>query len=321
MKKTIRQDASEYKLKESSCVPPQIRIKREDREKIIETKRQSTKWHQTQWDAQISYPEFKAVILNAISRRIENYKLLSQGVDVEPTTDFPQGMMPEGLENYPQIVRAFSRTFGPNLFEELSMVDPFPNGELYWSNFFFQVSPNTVPPLLRVNVSKKDYCFGETGSYQSNGGPMWIYTCASEEDIFHEIGHCVMDDGILKRRKPLYFHYTLGGFTPVGGSAEMLDAIDILNTWYGKKLDRGIDNDGAPIGYVSEYAATNQKEDFAETFMHYVYRPSILWDKIRRQSANGSETLSKKASLISYLYAGMTFNDGGIPAGWPGYQI
>src|SRR5206468_2613963 len=119
---------------------------------------------------------------------------------------------------YPTLVRAFSRTFGPNLFDELMIPDPFPAGDPYWDNFFYQVSPNTSPPLLRVVVQKGGaICFGETGQFQSPSGPMWLYDCSSEAEVFHEIGHVVMDAGILAGRSPLYFHYSTGGAIPVGG--------------------------------------------------------------------------------------------------------
>ena len=77
--------------------------------------------------------------------------MLNRGVDVVPI-NFPTGTQVESLANYPQIVRAFSRTFGVNLFEELMLSDPFPSGQLYWDNFFFQISPHTAPPLMRLNV-------------------------------------------------------------------------------------------------------------------------------------------------------------------------
>ena len=118
-----------------------------------------------------------------------------------------------------------------------------------------------------------------------------------------------MSDGIIAGRSPLYFHY----------NGE--DSYALLNKWFGKTLDSGTDTDGVPIGFVTDYATTDANEDFAETFSHYVYKPSLLYDKVMRQEANGSVTLSWKAALISKLYQAMDFNDNGVPAGWPGYPL
>ena len=263
-----------------------------------------------------------AILLASTVRLIGSWQLFGQGVELYPTTaDYGQDYNPRFLNNYASILRAFSRTFGPDLFEEMGMPDPFPSGEPYWSNFFFQIAPNTQTGLLRLNVQKGGggICFGEVGSYQQ-GGPMWILDCTDESDIFHEIGHAVMDDGILKFRKPLYFNYGTGRI--FNGQPEVIDAKDWLNSYFGKQnLDNGNDIDGVKIGFVTDYATTNKKEDFAETFKNYVYNPTILFDKITRQEALGSNTLSAKAGLISALYKGLWFKDGGVPGGWPGYSL
>ena len=151
---------------------------------------------------------------------------------------------------------------------------------------------------------------------------MTIFDCTPEDDIFHEIGHAVMDDGILKGRAPLYFSYFAGGAVPAGGPLPTVDAKVWLNTWFGtKNLDAGSDTDGVQIGFASEYATHDQKEDFAETFKYYVYYPEALFDRVFRQSANGSHTLSMKAGLIAELYTGMSFTYWGVPVDWPGYRL
>jgi hypothetical protein len=194
---------------------------------------------------------------------------------------------------------------------------------VYWSNFFFAISPNAAPPLMRLNVTNSQgntLCLGANASYQSPG-IMNIYDCTPEEDIFHEIGHAVMDDGILKNRAPLYFSYFAGGPVPVGGQPTLIDSKNWLSTWFGKKnLDSGVDTDGIQIGFASDRATLTQKEDFAETFKYYVYLPSTLFDKVLRQSANGSPTLGMKVALIAELYTGMSFSDYGVPAEWPDYH-
>lgn len=277
-------------------------------------------WIKKNWKMQHADPHVdSALLLSSTVNLIGSWQLFDQGVELAPSTpDYPPNFNPRFVENYPLILRAFSRTFGPNLFEEMGMPDPFPSGEPYWSNFFFQIAPQTQYGVLQVNL-KKGGCFGEVGAY-SPGGPMTIYDCTGESDIFHEIGHAVMDDGIMKFRKPLYFSYATG--KAPNGQPEIIDARKWLDDYFGKQnLDQGYDTDGIKIGFVTDYAAKNKKEDFAETFKNYVYNPSLLWDKINRQEAMGSKTLSAKAGLIAALYKGVWFNDGGIPAGWPGYSL
>ena len=308
-------------LKGGSCTPrppignTEMRARENAHKRILA-------WRKQQSSTQAADPRLSPWLLNAVAQRVTNVGLLNYGVDVVPI-GFPAGTRPEDLPNYPQIVRAFSRTFDPILFAELTLSDPFPTGEPYWSNFFFQISPNTNPPLMRLNVNNTGggLCLGVDGQYQA-GGIMSISDCTPEEDVFHEIGHAVMDDRIMKKRSPLYFHYGVGGATPAGGQPNVIDAKDWLNKWFGQKLDSGTDVvDGVSIGFVSKYAETKKGEDFAETFKYYVYFPTTLFAKIDRQSQSGSRTLSMKAGLIAQLYAGLYFNDGGVPAGWPGYMI
>ena len=95
----------------------------------------------------------------------------------------------------------------------------------------------------------------------------------------------------------------------------VVDAKVWLNTWFGRKnLDSGFDTDGIQIGFASDYAMHDRNEDFAETFRYYVYYPEDLFDRVFRQSANGSNTLSMKAALIAELYTGMSFTYWGVPA-------
>jgi hypothetical protein len=281
------------------------------------------RWRQQHWKRPRAGTNLTAAQLRVAAMRYRFSPLLAQGLDVVLAAgDYPEGTLLEDLPFYPTLVRAFSRAFGPKLFEELMMPDPFAAGEPYWDNFFYQVSPNTNPPLLRVIVQKGGtLCFGVTGQFQSPSGPVWLYDCSSEAEVFHEIGHVIMDAGILAGRSPLYFHYATGGSIPIGGNSPIVDSKALLIQWFGKKLDQGTDIDGVPVGFVTDYATMNAKEDFAETLRYYVYEPSVLFDKVGRQEANGSITLGEKAALIAGLYQGMYFNDGGIPAGWPGYRL
>ena len=314
--------STDHKRSRGCCCHPRRDVTGEDIRAREAYEQRRVAWRRWQRSSQMADPRLSQWLIHALAQRVSGAELLNRGVDVVPI-NFPAGTRPEDLANYHEIVRAFSRTFGPNLFEELSLSDPFPSGGPYWSTFFFSISPNTLPPLMRLNVKNsngKTYCIGYNGQYQT-GGVMSIFDCTPEEDIFHEIGHAVMEDGIKKMRKPLYFHYFPGGGTPVGAQPQVIDAIDILNGLFGRQLDSGLDTDGVAMGFVSKYASDSKAEDFAETFKFYVYKSSQLWEKIDRQRANGSETLSKKASLIADLYAGMYFEDGGIPAGRPGYKL
>lgn len=305
-----------------SCTPP-LHINEEEVNAKLKFHRRRMAWIKKDWKEMQSDPRLgDAQILEATEWILGPWQLYGQGIELFPSdTDFPAGTMPRALANYPAIKRAFSRTFGPNLFAEMGMADPFPWNTSYWSNFFFQIAPNTKDGLLRVIVQKGDagFCFGEIGSYQQ-GGPMWIMDCTDESDIFHEIGHAVMDDGIMKFRPPLYFKYGTGKI--IDGKAETIDSSVWLKTYFGKKnLDTGKDIDGVPIGFVTDYATTNMQEDFADTFKYYVYFPTTLYEKIQRQEDMGSSTLGIKAGLISALYCGLWFKDGGVPGGWPGYSL
>ena len=302
-----------------ACSPPPVPSDEEVRAKALTSSR-LMHWRQQQWKRPRASANLTEPQIRAAATRQTYSPLTAQGLDVVLAVgDYPSGTRLEDLPFYPTLVRAFSRAFGPKLFEELMMPDPFPAGEPYWDNFFYQVSPNTSPPLLRVIV--KSGCSAVTGQYQNPSGPLWLYDCSSEAEVFHEIGHVVMDAGILAGRNPLYFHYTTGGLVPAGGNVSVVDSKALLNQWFGKRLDNGTDTDGVPVGFVTDYAATNAHEDFADTFRYYVYEPSVLFGKVVRQEANGSATLGEKAALVASLYQGIYFNDGGIPAGWPGYRL
>lgn len=321
---------SSHHRKRSSCVPPLIASSERE-----EANLRRVDWISKQWKMHPADPRLSTWVKNAAAVRVGDPQLLGNGIELVPSADFPAGTRPEDLANYPEILRAFSRTFGPNLFAELSLADPFSTGWPYWSNFFFKITPNTATGLLRVNVHKcpcSGPCLGVTGEYLP-GSNMWFYDCTSEDDIFHEIGHAVMDDGILQYREPLYFKYATGGLVAAGGQPQFLDAKVMIETWFGKKIDSGKDIDGVDIGFVSDYATPTShttkdapREDFAETFKYYVYSPSKLFEKISRQipktlGGPGSVTLSNKAYLISELYKGLWFQDGGVAGGWPGFSI
>src|ERR1700687_1593465 len=76
-------------------------------------------WRQQQWKSQQADPNLNSVQRQKLGQRLSAPDLANQGVDFHLTSDYPAGARPEDVQNYPEIVRAFSRTFGPNLFEEL----------------------------------------------------------------------------------------------------------------------------------------------------------------------------------------------------------
>jgi len=304
------------------CCQQRPDITEATREAARATAERRLAWRRLQDEDMRHLPQLSERLLFGLAERAGSNVLRNAGVNCVPL-GFPPDTRPQDLPNYSSIVRAFSRCYGPQLYEEMGQPDPFPSGAPYWSNWFFQVSQYTNPPLMRLNVQQTGsaLCSGVTGQYQS-GGPMTIYDCTGEEDILHEIGHAIMRDGILRRRSPLYFHYSPGGLQAVGTSPVVVDAVDWLNTWFGKQLDKGkVDVDGVPYGFVSDYAFTSQGEDFADTLKYYVYYSSTLWEKIDRQAQAGSQTLSRKAGLIATLYGGMWFADGGVPAGGGGIML
>jgi hypothetical protein len=108
----------------NSCTPPpplgpiEIRERRAAHERLVA-------WRKRQRDDQTADPRLSKWLLNAVAQRVSGVKLLNHGVDVV-LHGFAPGTQVEAVANYPQIVRAFSRTFGPNLFDELMLSDPFP---------------------------------------------------------------------------------------------------------------------------------------------------------------------------------------------------
>ncbi len=234
------------------------------------------------------------------------------GIDIIPI-GFPTNTYPQDLQNYRDIIYAFSRGFGPQLFEEIHFSDPFPTGAPYWSNFFYQITP--VNGRFNVGVTASNVsgtCFGQTGGYQP-GSNMSLLDCTDAESVSHEIGHAIMDDGVLAKRPPFFFQYS-----PVG-LGHLIDTVTWLKQLFGNlKLDSGNDIDGVKIGFVSTYAEMNQKEDFAETYAYYVHYPELVWEKVVRQRNSNSYTLEAKMEFISYLYKGISFKSGGQVAGWSG---
>ncbi len=94
-----------------------------------------------------------------------------------------------------------------------------------------------------------------------------------------------------------------------------------LNHLFGKGPNKQIDLDGTRFGFVSDYATTNAREDFAETFKSFIYSPNNLWEKAARQQQQGDSTLGDKGDYVAYLYGNLWFNDGGIVGGCLGYAI
>jgi len=244
--------------------------------------------------------------------------------DTDPMTGFPAGTKATDLANYQNIARAFSRCFQPGLFSEMGLAtDPyggFPAGTVYWQHFFNDLRPDGFV----VDVSKgNSTCLGVDG--ETNGfSYIQIYDCTPEADIFHEIGHLVLDSGVKKKWKPIYYHYTEGGFIPVGGQAAVFDAWTDFDRLFG---DRKMDNkpvdpdDNVHFGFVSDYAEKNEEEDFADCFKYYVYYPRVFWDKAARQTAAGFPLLDQKATYMAQFFRNLYFADGGIPANWYGFPI
>jgi hypothetical protein len=247
-----------------------------------------------------------------------NQRLKDMGITFE-FINFPSGFTETSLPNYDQIVDAFSHCFYPGLFAALGIPDPYaawPYQQTYWDGLFRIVNPAGF--VVQVSNSDGKICFGVVGDVQeSPGSPPWmqIYDCTSAPDIFHEIGHVVMDYGILGRIPPLYYHYA------TGDPNHSVDAIDNLNRLFGNHSDHRTDTDGLQFGFVSDYATTDQREDFAETFKYHVYYPDDALSRATRQASEGSSLLGDKLEYTSALYEGMTFRSGGVVNSWPGYPL
>jgi len=244
-----------------------------------------------------------------------NSRLADMGIVLVPNPqDFP-GMVPTDLPNYASIVRGFSRCFSPTLFDELGVADPYvawPYEQTYWDTLFKRLQPAG----FQVSVSKSGspLCFGESGETDGRSH-IRLYDCTDEDEVLHEAGHVIMDSGILGRIPPVYYQFA------TGRPGQILDAQADLQRLFGHRTDARIDLDGALYGFVSDYASTNQKEDFAETLRYFVYYPSTVWSKVARQQANGSTLLGDKINYVAFLYHTMSFKDGGVVDSWQGYSI
>jgi hypothetical protein len=258
----------------------------------------------------------------------ESQVLLDMNINVIPDTDsmqgFPAGTRATDLVNYQEIARAFSRCFQPGLFTEMGLAaDPyggFPAGTVYWQHFFNYLRPDGF--VVDVGKSGSPTCLGADGV--TNGfSYIQIYDCTSEADVFHEIGHLVLDSGVKKRWKPIYYHYAEGGFIPVGGQATEYDAWqDFDRLFKDRNMDnKPLDTDMVHYGFVSDYAEMDEREDFADCFKYYVYYPSVFWDKAARQSAAGFPLLEQKATYMALFFGNLYFADNGIPANWYGFPI
>lgn len=231
------------------------------------------------------------------------------------------------LANYDQIVDAFSHCFYPGLFAALNqpIPDPYaawPYQDTYWDGLFKLLSPNGFE--VQVENSNGRICLGVVGDVVvSTGIPpvMQIYDCTGAGDIFHEIGHVVMDHGIRGRVPPLYYNYASSSPRDPSQPPVVIDAIEQLDQLFGNYSEKRIDTDGLQYGFVSDYARMDQREDFAETFKYYVYFPDDAGPRAARQQLNDSTLLGKKLEYISYLFKGMTFGSGGAPGSWPGYPL
>ena len=292
----------------------------------------------------------QGLISTLMPNSLPNQHLLDMGISLAPR-GFPAGFKETDLANYDQIVDAFSHCFNPGLFDVLNMPDPYaawPYQQTYWDVLFKILKPAG----FTVQVDKRGGgCFGVDGQVQ--GLSMQIYDCTGAPDIFHEIGHIVMNLGILGSIPPLYYRYVASthryGIGPMPGSpqagipnipqagvpnipqagtpdvietdARTIDAIEELNRLFGNYTQQGKDTDGLKFGFVSNYALTNKNEDFADTFKYYVYYPDDAFPRATRQLSQGSSLLSEKLSYISYLFKGMTFSNGGVVDNWPGYPL
>ena len=227
------------------------------------------------------------------------------------------GFTETDLPNYDQIVDAFSHCFYPGLFDQLHIPNPYaawPYEQTFWDGLFRRVSPQGF--IVAVSRNPPGPCFGNDGDVSLSGGTFTfsILDCTPAPHIMHEIGHVIMDGGILWQWPPLYYHYATGGTT-----GQTYDAINDLNALFGNYSAK--DRTGRQLGFVSDYAMTNQQEDFAETLMYYVYYPDEAYPEAARQIAAGSNFLDRKLAYIGRLYKGMVFRPGGAPDSWPGFPI
>lgn len=242
-------------------------------------------------------------------------KLAEMGIVVVPDpNDFP-GMAPTDLPNYASIVRGFSRCFSPTLFDELGIPDPYaawPYEQTYWDTLFARIQPGGF--RVRVLKSTSPVCFGESGATDGHSY-INLYDCSSERDVLHEAAHVIMEAGILGGLRPVYYQFA------TGRPGQVLDAQADLHRLFGHSEARIDFVDGAAYGLVSTYAATSQKEDFAETLSYFVYEPSTVWSKVARQQANGSRLLGDKINYVAFLYHTLSFKNGGVVDSWQGYPI
>jgi hypothetical protein len=101
------------------------------------------------------------------------------------------------------------------------------------------------------------------------------------------------------------------------GGQDTAERFQLINQIFGSHAESRRDVDGRAIGFVSSYAATNRDEDFAETFMHYVYYPDQFRMKAEKdRSQFSSSLLWQKYAIISQLFHGLWFRDYGAIGGF-----
>ena len=236
------------------------------------------------------------------------------GIVIHPEPDMPNINITD-LPNYSSIESAFAHCMYPGLFLQLGIPDPYsawPYNQTYWDTLFKTLRPDGFP-VIWEQAPPNSLCQGVDGATDGKNY-ISIFDCTDEATIFHEIGHIVMGGGILAGFPPLSYRYT-------DRNGNIRDAVADLNRLFGKGPNNTIDSDGIQFGFVSDYATTNAKEDFAETFKFFVYYSSALWEKASRQVRQGDLTLGDKAVYVAYLFSNMWFNDDGVVGGWLGYSI
>src|SRR5204863_3566014 len=91
-------------------------------------------WRAKQWLAQKNNPVLQVPHTGGQPTPPGIQQLMSQGINlIGDSASYPPDFDLTTLPNYSDIVRAFSRAFGPNLFDEVGLPGPAAGCGLYWN--------------------------------------------------------------------------------------------------------------------------------------------------------------------------------------------
>ena len=232
----------------------------------------------------------------------EQDRLTELGILIVPQS-YPPGFDPKQALNYEEIVNAFAHCLHPLLFSLVTYWPPGQHPGPHWADRFRRVAPSGFPVFLQNTGGTALGVLGNCAN--ASRDQITVIDRGDRMCVMHEIGHVVhfgIEEHVIMY-EPGYEPYTE-------------DPASRLTRIFGDMSEQRRD-DGIRVGFVSGYAETNTLENFAETFMHYVYYGDEFRARSQRQQRQfGSSLLSEKYRFIFELYRFIWFRAGGGLGGW-----